>query len=88
MALGQKLNDIGPEWDRLLRDTTRQLQTFTRLERERDSFKCSRDELKTKLEGTKNNLSQALAELESTKKNSEEVGCKKGFDAATDDYVV
>lgn len=82
-----QLNDIEPERNKLLRDNVRQLQTIARLEREREGFKCTGEELKTKLERTEDSLSQALAELESTKKNSEEVGYKKGFDAATAHYV-
>lgn len=87
MPLGQKLSDIEPERKRLLRDNTRQLQTITRLERERDTFKHTGEELKTTLEGTEDSLSQALAELESTKKASLDEGYKKGFDAATANYV-
>lgn len=85
MAQGQKLSDIESEQNRLLRDSAQQLQTI--IERERDGFKCAGEELRTKLEGTEDSLSQPLAELESTKKNSKEVGYKKGFNAANAHYV-
>lgn len=87
VALGQKMQAIEPERNRLLRDNTRQLQTITRLERERDKAKLDVDAMKVKLETAEDSLSQALAGIDDAKKAAYDEGYQKGFDAAAASYV-
>lgn len=87
VVLGQKMQEIEPERNRLLRDNTKQLQTITRLERERDKAKLDADAMKVKLDSAEDSLSQALSEMDSAKKATHEDGYQKGFDAATASYI-
>lgn len=89
VVLSQKLQEIEPERNRLLRDNTRQLQTITRLEidRKRDKAKSDVDGMKVKLETAEDNLSQALSEIDNAKKAAYDEGYQKGFDAAMANYL-
>jgi hypothetical protein len=72
---------------RLLRENTSLFKSVTRLERERDQAKLDAETFNGKLVIAEGNLSQALAEIDNTKKEAFEEGYQKGFDAATADYV-
>lgn len=87
VALGKKMQEIEPDRNRLLRDNTRQLQTITRLERERDKAKLEAEGMRAKMEAAEENLKQALAEIDATKKVAYDEGHQKGFETATASYV-
>jgi hypothetical protein len=87
VALGQKFQEAEGERVRLLRENTSLLKSVTRLERERDQAKLDAETFNGKLVIAEGNLSQALAEIDDTKKEAYEAGYQKGFDTATADYV-
>lgn len=86
-TLGQKFQEAEAKRVRLLQENTSLLRSVSRLERERDTARLEADASKIKLEAAEGNLSQALAEIDSTKKGAYEEGYQKGFDTATTDYV-
>jgi hypothetical protein len=87
VALGQKFQEAEAERVRLLRENTSLFKSITRLERERDQAKLDAETFNGKLVIAEGNLSQALAEIDNTKKEAYEEGYQKGFDTATADYV-
>lgn len=67
VAISQKLDHVEPERVRLARENSKLNNSHTRLEGERIRAIDVAKGLKTKLEGAKDSLSQALAEMEATK---------------------
>lgn len=89
VVMAQKLNKVDLECSRQAHEVTRLQHSVTRLEGERNKALDATRSLKTKLEGTKDSLSQALAELESTKtelKNVRDQGYNVGIKVATESY--
>lgn len=89
VAILQKLDHVEPEHARLARENSKLNNSHVRLKGERNGAIDVAKGLKTKLEGAKDSLSQALAEMEATKtesKNARDHGYTEGIDAANENY--
>lgn len=89
VALSHNLNQVEPERVKLASENTKLQRSITRLERERNQACAATEDLKTKLDGTEDSLSQELTELEASKTESKttyQQGYDGGINVATESY--
>ncbi|KAF7139792.1 hypothetical protein RHSIM_Rhsim06G0114700 [Rhododendron simsii] len=89
VAIAEKLGLAKPQRAKLANENAQLQCSITWLERERNQARTAAEDLKSKFDGTEDNLNQALTELETSKAESKSVyqqGYNEGINTATENY--